>query len=60
MLTIEKIRDTVEQVVSRYPVKKVSIFGSYARGSASDDSDLDFLIEFTSPNVSLFTISEIN
>jgi len=59
LLTLEQIKDTIEEVVSKYPVKKVSIFGSYARGSASDNSDIDFLVEFVSSSVSLFLISEI-
>ena len=59
MPTLEQIKDTIDEVVRKYPVKKVSVFGSYARGSASDNSDIDFLIEFVSPNVSLFLISEI-
>ncbi len=59
MLTLKQIKEMTEEVVSKYPVKKVSVFGSYAQGSASDDSDLDFLVEFVSPAVSLLLISEI-
>ena len=59
MLTLEQIKDTIKEVVSKYPVKKVSVFGSFAQGNASDYSDIDFLVEFVSPNVSLFLISEI-
>jgi uncharacterized protein len=59
LLTLEQIKNKTEKVVSKYPVKKVSVFGSFARGGASDDSDIDFLVEFASPNVSLFLISEI-
>lgn len=35
------------------------MFGSYADGNASEDSDIDLLVEFTSPNVSLFMLYNI-
>lgn len=59
MLTINQIKDSITEIVIKYPVKKLSLFGSYADGSASEDSDLDILIEFLSPDVSLFMLSEI-
>jgi predicted nucleotidyltransferase len=59
MLTISEIRRSITDIAVRYPIKKLSIFGSYANGSANDNSDVDMLIEFLSPNVSLFMISDI-
>lgn len=35
------------------------MFGSYADGNASEDSDIDLLVEFTSPDVSLFMLYNI-
>ena len=32
-------------VVKKYPVDKVILFGSYARGDASDQSDIDLIVE---------------
>ena len=40
MLTINQIKDSITEIVIKYPVKKLSLFGSYADGSASEDSDL--------------------
>lgn len=40
----------------RYPVKKISLFGSYADGTANESSDVDLLIEFNTPDISLFTL----
>ncbi len=37
----------------------MSIFGSYAHGTATEDSDLDILVEFLSSNISLFTLYNI-
>ena len=45
MYTIEKIREKVIPIAKKYGVKKISLFGSYARGEADEKSDLDFLIE---------------
>jgi len=56
MLTHECIVRAVETVAPRVGATKVSYFGSYALGSASGGSDLDILIEFDVPAVSLLTI----
>jgi predicted nucleotidyltransferase len=52
MLTHEQIQKAANQVVKRYPLTKVSYFGSYA----TEESDLDLLVEFTTPAVSLIDI----
>jgi len=41
--------DQTEKIVSilkRYDVKRASFFGSFARGEAKEDSDIDILVEF--------------
>ena len=55
MLTINGIEERAKQVFSAYPVNEVSLFGSYARGSQTEDSDIDFLIKKS--DLSLLTIS---
>ena len=45
MLSMEEIKSYVVPVVEKYPVEKVILFGSYARGDASDISDVDLVIE---------------
>ena len=59
MLAHEEIRAAVARTAQQHPIKKVSYFGSYADGRATDQSDLDLLIEFDKPRVSLFVLSEI-
>ena len=59
MLTHEKIVDAVAKTAMRFSLKKVSYFGSYADGNATEQSDLDILVEFTCPNVSLWTIANV-
>lgn len=42
--TIEKIKDTVKPIADKYNVQSIYLFGSYARGDANENSDLDFLV----------------
>ena len=43
--TLEQIRDAVAPIAEKYQIPAVYLFGSYARGTATEESDLDFLIE---------------
>lgn len=44
ILTLEKIREVVRPIALKYQVEAIYLFGSYARGEATEDSDLDFLV----------------
>lgn len=43
--TVEEIKTRAIPVAQEYGVQSMSLFGSYARGDATEDSDVDFLIE---------------
>lgn len=43
--TINEIKSKVTPIGQMYGVKSISLFGSYAKGSADDDSDVDLYIE---------------
>lgn len=43
--TVEEIKKDVSEVAERYGVQAVYLFGSYARETADEQSDLDLLIE---------------
>lgn len=43
--TIKEIADIVKPIAEQYGVKKMYLFGSYARGEATEDSDVDFRID---------------
>lgn len=58
MLTTEDIRASILDLVEEYDVKKISVFGSYADGTATETSDVDILVEFLTKNVSLFKLYE--
>ena len=44
ILTTENIINTVKPIALKYGVEEIYLFGSYARGEAAVDSDLDFLV----------------
>lgn len=44
IFTIENITAMVKPLAQKYHVKEVYLFGSYARGEADENSDLDFLV----------------
>ena len=44
ILTLEKITSLVKPIAKKYGVKEIYLFGSYARGEATQNSDLDFLV----------------
>jgi len=47
MLTINEIKETVIPLVENHPVRRVILFGSYARGDATENSDVDLIIDST-------------
>ena len=53
MLTQEKVmqilREQLPHFVSEYGVKRIGLFGSYAKGAQQEDSDIDILVEFERP-----------
>ena len=50
---IQSKRDDILRIASMHGVRQIRIFGSFARGDARSDSDVDFLVE-VGPNHSAF------
>ncbi|WP_083321069.1 nucleotidyltransferase domain-containing protein [Hymenobacter glacialis] len=44
MITEEQIQDVVQRIVEGYAPDRIILFGSYAYGVPTEDSDLDLLI----------------
>ena len=57
VFSLDEIRMTASQVARKYGVCKLHLFGSYARGEATADSDLDFYIEEKGNLQNLFQLS---
>jgi predicted nucleotidyltransferase len=45
--TLDEIRERVAPVARKYQIPRVYVFGSYARGEATDESDIDLLYVHT-------------
>lgn len=57
-MLIDEIASAVLKIISKYSIKKVTLFGSRADGTNYDDSDIDLIMEFNKP-VSLITLSMV-
>ena len=45
MLSIPRIQECIAPICKKYPIQKAYLFGSYARGNATEKSDVDLRIE---------------
>ena len=43
--TIDDIRNKIVPIAKEFGISRMSLFGSYARGEATDDSDVDLYID---------------
>ncbi|WP_420455966.1 nucleotidyltransferase family protein [Rubrivirga sp.] len=44
-----RLADARPALARRYPIRSLAVFGSFARGEARPDSDVDVLVEFSGP-----------
>ncbi len=49
--TLEEIKAKVLPIIQTYRIPALYLFGSYARGDATEESDLDFLVDTTGTNL---------
>ncbi|HLZ23147.1 MAG TPA: nucleotidyltransferase family protein [Ktedonobacterales bacterium] len=47
--SIDTIHSRIAPILKRHGVAHAAVFGSFARGTATSDSDLDVLVEFAKP-----------
>jgi len=46
MNAIELLRKNEHEIKKRFGIRKIGIFGSFARGEEKEESDIDILVEF--------------
>ncbi len=51
---IMKILKRHKDILTKYEVKRIGLFGSYVRGEQRKNSDIDFLVEFKKANFDNF------
>jgi predicted nucleotidyltransferase len=60
MKTLEEIRETLKKAFpelrKKYLINKIGIFGSYARGEQTEESDIDILVSTTNEKLGLFAL----
>jgi|SRR3989339_1191625 len=57
---ISAINTAIEESPFRKEIRRISLFGSYIKGKAKEDSDIDLLIEFRpSAKIGFFRLIEI-
>lgn len=56
-MTIIDIKDAVIQSAPAYPVISIDLFGSFASGESTENSDVDLLVYFDEKVASLFDVS---
>ena len=49
--TLDEIARCIRPVAERYRLRAVYVFGSYARGEAGEDSDVDLLVDTDGANL---------
>jgi hypothetical protein len=54
MNVIEILRSHEPEIRKRFCVKRIGVFGSFARGEQKDTSDVDILVEFEKPTFDNF------
>lgn len=60
LYTIDELREIVSPIAEKYRLKSVSLFGSYARGTATENSDVDLLIDTAGTDLdSLFRLGAL-
>ena len=58
MLTINQIAEAAKTAAAEYPITRIDLFGSYANGTNTENSDVDLLVEFDrSQIITLLTLS---
>ncbi|MEK7535868.1 MAG: nucleotidyltransferase family protein [Patescibacteria group bacterium] len=58
MPTIEEIKAKAVPILKSAGVRKAALFGSYARGEETAESDIDILADFP-PDISLFRVGGV-
>ena len=57
--SLATIKKKAIPILRKHSVKRASVFGSFARGTAKSRSDVDFLIEYKGHDKSLFDLVDL-
>lgn len=54
MNILNVLKSHKKEIKTKYDVKRIGIFGSYAKGLQNEESDVDILVEFEKPSFDNF------
>ena len=58
--TVSEIESIIRPIAEKFGLKAVYLFGSYARNEATEDSDIDLLVDTTGTQIrSLFSLGAL-
>lgn len=58
--TLDDLRAIISPIAKQYNLRAVYVFGSYAKGTATDTSDIDLLVDTSGTNLtSLFALGAL-
>lgn len=57
--TLEQVKEVALRHLLPYGVEKVAIFGSYARGEAGEESDIDLLVVWDKPTLKPLSLFDL-
>ena len=46
---LQRLHEYADEMQERFSLRRIGLFGSYVRGSADEESDIDLLIELNEP-----------
>ena len=53
---LRAIKEKQSEIAGRFTVQRIGVFGSFARGQAGPESDVDILVELNEPTFDNFWI----
>lgn len=58
VLSLKALRDGIHEIANQFPIKRIILFGSYARGQATPLSDVDLYMESELFGLAYFEVAE--
>ena len=59
ILSVTQIKDICSEVLANYDVKYCYLFGSYAKGKAREESDVDLLVSTSVSGIKFYDLVEV-